>query len=105
MGFEQGETVSYAHPGFPDTDDMLVKAKLAIKIGDIIKRQQLTQVEAADLIGMPQPKLSGLLRGRFRGISEAKMLNCLLRLGRDVKIVVGPAKRRSGTGHIEVLSD
>ena len=104
MDIEEGSTNVYADLGRPDADEMLVKAQLAAKIGDTIKRRRLTQVEAAELIGMPQPKLSGLLRGQFRGISEAKMLNCLTRLGRDVKIVVGPARRRSGVGHIEVLS-
>jgi predicted XRE-type DNA-binding protein len=104
MDIEEGSTNVYADLGRPDADEMLIKAQLAAKIGDTIKRRRLTQVEAAELIGMPQPKLSGLLRGQFRGISEAKMLNCLTRLGRDVKIVVGPARRRSGVGHIEVLS-
>jgi predicted XRE-type DNA-binding protein len=104
MEIEEGSTNVYADLGRPDADEMLVKAQLAAKIGDTIKRRRLTQIEAAELIGMPQPKLSGLLRGQFRGISEAKMLNCLTRLGRDVKIVVGPARRRSGVGHIEVLS-
>jgi predicted XRE-type DNA-binding protein len=104
MEFERGSTNVYADLGFPDADEMLVKAQLATKIGEIIKRRRLTQVEAAEIVGMPQPKLSGLLRGQFRGISETKMLQCLTRLGRDVKIVVGPARRRSGAGHIEVLS-
>jgi predicted XRE-type DNA-binding protein len=104
MEFEQGSTNLYADLGFPDAEEMLVKAQLATKIGEIVKRRRLTQVEAAEIVGMPQPKLSGLLRGQFRGISEAKMLNCLTRLGRDVKIVVGPARRRPGAGHIEVLS-
>jgi hypothetical protein len=31
-----------------------------------------------------------MLRGQFRGISEMKMMDCLVRLGRGVKIVVGP---------------
>jgi predicted XRE-type DNA-binding protein len=104
MDVEEGSTNVYADLGRPDADEMLVKAQLATKIGETIKRRRLTQVEAADIIGLPQPKLSGLLRGQFRGISEAKMLSCLTRLGRDVKIVVGPARRGSGAGHIEVLS-
>jgi hypothetical protein len=37
-----------------------------------------------------------MLRGQFHGISEAKMLDCLTRLGRDVQIVVGPARRALG---------
>ncbi|MGI4984542.1 MAG: helix-turn-helix domain-containing protein [Janthinobacterium lividum] len=47
----------------------------------------------ADVLGLTQPKLSKMLRGQFRGISEAKMLDCLTRLGRNVQIVVGPARR------------
>ena len=53
---------------------MLVKAQLADKIADIIKRRRLTQAEAAEIIGLPQPKLSGLLRGQFRGVSEPRCL-------------------------------
>jgi predicted XRE-type DNA-binding protein len=105
MEIEEGSTNIYADLGRADADEMLIKAQLATKISEIIKRRRLTQVEAAQLIGLPQPKLSGLLRGQFRGVSEAKMLNCLTRLGRDVRIVVGPARRRSGIGHVEVLSD
>ena len=104
MGIETGSTNVYADLGRPDADEMLVKAQLATRIAEIIKRRRLTQVEAADIVGMPQPKLSGMLRGQFRGISETKMLNCLTRLGRDVTIVVGPARRRAGAGQIEVLS-
>ena len=71
----------YADLGLADAQEMLVKAKLASKIGDIIKRQNLTQQQAASLLAMPQPKVTQLLRGQFRGISEAKMLECLARLG------------------------
>ena len=83
---------------------MLIRAQLTSKIGEIIKRRRLTQKVTADLIGMPQPKLSALLRGQFRGISQSKMLDCLTRLGRDIKIVVGPARGKAGAGHAEVLS-
>lgn len=100
---ERGSTNVYADLGDPDADEMLVKAQLATRIGEIIKQRRLTQREAAAIIDMPQSKLSGMLRGQFRGISEAKMLNCLTRLGRDVTIVVGPAQRRLGAGHIEVV--
>ncbi len=103
-GIEEGSTNVYADLGFPDADEMLIKAQLASRIAEIIKRRRLTQTAAAELIGLPQPKLSGLLRGQFRGVSEAKMLACLTRLGRDVRIMVGPARRRTGAGRIEVLS-
>jgi predicted XRE-type DNA-binding protein len=96
----------YADLGMADAQEMLVKAKLAGKIGDIIKHQNLTQQKAAELLAMPQPKVSMLLRGQFRGISEAKMLECLARLGRDIDIVVKPARRRAvadATGRVNVV--
>jgi predicted XRE-type DNA-binding protein len=93
----------YADLGLPDADEMLVKAQLAMKIGEIIKARRWTQQQAAEVLGMTQPKLSTMLRGQFRGISEAKMLECLAKLGRNVQIVVGPARRSAAAGRVEVV--
>jgi predicted XRE-type DNA-binding protein len=68
-----------------------------------IKHRHLSQQQAAEILGMTQPKLSNMLRGRFRGISEAKMLECLARLGRDVQIVVSLARDKQHGGRIEVV--
>jgi len=104
IDFEQSTGNVYADLGRADAAEMLVKAQLAAKIGEIIKARRWTQQEASSVLGLPQPKLSNMLRGQFRGISEAKMLNCLTRLGRDVQIVVGPAVRRSTpSGHLAVV--
>ena len=100
ISIEQGSGNVYADLGMANAQEMLVKAKLASKIGDIIKRQNLTQQQAAEVLAMPQPKVSMLLRGQFRGISEAKMLECLARLGRDIDIVVKPAHRRVPAGAV-----
>ena len=98
---ERGSTNVYTDLGMPNAEEMLVKAQLATEIGEIIRRRKLTQVEAAQVLGIPQSKLSNMLRGQFRGISEAKMLMCLTRLGRNVRIVVSPARSRA-EGHLSV---
>ncbi|MBV8667049.1 MAG: XRE family transcriptional regulator [Burkholderiaceae bacterium] len=98
----QGSDNPYADLGYPDADEMLVKAKLAHEISQIIKNRRLTQQRAAELLGMPQPKLSEMLRGKFRGISQTKMIECLNRLGRDVEIVIKKAGRRA-LGHTHVV--
>ena len=82
---------------------MQVKATLAAKIGEIIKHRHLTQTQAAEILGMPQPKVSSMLRGQFRGISETKMLECMNRLGRDVEIVVRKPSRARVTGRTRVV--
>jgi predicted XRE-type DNA-binding protein len=100
---EKGSMNVYADLGVADADEMLVKAQLATKIAEIIKLRKLTQTQASSLLGMTQPKLSNMLRGRFRGISETKMLECMTLLGRDVQIVVKPVSRSRKTGHVSVL--
>jgi|SanBayMetagenome_1026888.scaffolds.fasta_scaffold106572_2 predicted XRE-type DNA-binding protein len=99
----KGSDNIYADLGLPDAERMRVKATLALEITRTIQRRGLTQMAAAALIGMPQPKLSGMLRGEFRGISETKMLTCLNRLGHDVEIVVRPAVARRSTGRTRVV--
>jgi len=100
---EEGSGNVYADLKMPDGEAMYVKARLASKIGDIIRHRHLTQQQAAETLGITQPKLSGLLRGQFRGISEAKMIECLNRLGRDVEIVVRKAPRSHLQGQTQVV--
>jgi predicted XRE-type DNA-binding protein len=91
--FEKGTGNVYADLGLADADEMRVKAQLASKISEIVKARRWTQERAADVLGISQPKLSQPMRGLFRGVSEAKMLDLLARLGRTVQIVVGPPRR------------
>ena len=90
---------------FPRTDaeSMIVKAQLAAAIKSILDDKGLTQSRAAAMLGISQPKLSCLLRGQFRSISEAKMLECITRLGRDVHIVINPVEQPN-RGHIVVYN-
>lgn len=94
---------AYHELAFPDADEMLIKAQLAIKITEILRERGWTQQRAAKALGLTQPKLSRMLNGQFRGISEMKMMDCLVRLGRGVKIVVGPELKRSA-GRVEVVA-
>ena len=100
---EKGSANIFEDLGLPDAAEMQVKATLAAKIGEILKQRYLTQVQAAEILGMPQPKLSNMLRGQFRGISEAKMLECMNRLGRDVQIVVDKPSRTKTAGRTSVV--
>jgi predicted XRE-type DNA-binding protein len=93
----------YEQLGFPDADEMLVKAQLVSQIAEILRERGWSQQQAAKVLGLTQPKLSKMLRGQFRGISEMKMMDCLVRLGRTVKIVVGPATK-SAEERIEVVA-
>ena len=93
----------YADLGYPDANEMLVKAQLVSKIAEIIRQRGLTQVEAAKVLGLTQPKVSAMLRGRFRGFSERRLIDCLTSLGRDVQIVIKEAPRRRTEGKLTVV--
>ena len=102
ISVEKGSRNVYADLGYADAEAMLVKAQLVTKIAEIIRQRGLTQVSAARLLGLTQPKISRLLKGEFRGISEQRLLDCLTRLGRDVEIVVRPASRYRSSGRLTV---
>jgi len=93
----------YADLGYENADEMLVKAQLVSKIAEIIQRRGLTQVEAAKLLGLTQPKVSAMLRGQFRGFSERKLIDCLTSLGRDVQIVIKESPQRRAGGKLTVI--
>ncbi len=87
---------------YENADEMLIKARLVTEIADQLRLRGLTQAEASELLGFSQPKLSNLLRGQFRGVSEKKLMECLTRLGRDIEIIVRPAPRSRRAGRITV---
>lgn len=78
----------FADLGLANPDEMLVKAELARKIGEIITKRHMTQTEAAELLGIDQPKISALMRGKLSGFSTVRLFRFLNALGRDVEIVV-----------------
>ena len=82
--------------GVPESAEMLAKAELAARIAEIIAERRLTQAAAAKALGIDQPSVSDLVRGRLRGFSSDRLFRFLNALGRDVEIVIRP-KRRSGS--------
>lgn len=81
----------FADLGLPDADKLKVKAGLMIEIRKAMRALGLTQQEAAKRMGIPQPKVSGIMRGDFTNLSERKLMDALNRLGYDIEITVRPA--------------
>lgn len=100
---EIGSGNVYADLGFPDAEEMFIKAQLVSKISQIIEEKGYTQTQAAKILRLTQPKLSKMLRGHFHGFSERKVMDCLTRLGRDVQIVVRAAPRSRRQGEVSVV--
>ena len=77
----------YEDLGFPDASIELAKAELARQIVAIISERNLKQVEAAKILGIDQPKVSALVRGRLSGFSLERLFKFLNALGCSVEIV------------------
>jgi predicted XRE-type DNA-binding protein len=94
----------YADLGLPDAEEMHIKAAIAYNIHKTIEKRKLTQTAAAKIIGVKQPELSNILRGRFRGVSIGRMLIFLNRLGHDVQITIRPARRSTKASRTTVVA-
>lgn len=86
----------FADVGLADADKLKIKSGLVIEITKAVRKLDLSQEEAGRRMGLPQPKLSGLLRGNFSNVSERKLMACLNRLGYDIEIRVKPADKPVG---------
>ncbi len=89
--------------GVAEPEEALAKAELARQIGAIIAERGLSQTEAAVLLGIDQPKVSLLTRGRLTGFSIGRLLRFLLALDQDVAIVVRTRQVQRG-GRIHVVA-
>ncbi|MBF0332775.1 MAG: XRE family transcriptional regulator [Alphaproteobacteria bacterium] len=74
----------FADLGLPNAEKRLVKAGLVFEIARAMRTLKLTREEAGRRMGIPQPKVSAMLRGDFSNLSERKLMDCLTRLGYDV---------------------
>jgi len=93
----------FADLGLPNSGELLVKAELARQINTIIEDRGWTQEQAAEKLGIDQPKVSALSCGRLRGFSVERLIDFLNKLDRDVDIIIKlKPVRRKGHGQLKV---
>ena len=95
----------FADLGFADPEEELTKAQLASHIREVIKRRRLTQVAAARTMGVDQPKVSALLKGRIANFSSERLMRLLTALGQDVEIMVRAKPHNRVHGRVRVLGE
>ena len=79
--------------GFDDALELSAKAVLAVKLNELIDQRRLSQIEAARITGMTQPKISQVRRYKLQNISLERLMQALVSLDQHVEIVVRPARR------------
>ncbi|MBS1994770.1 MAG: XRE family transcriptional regulator [Cyanobacteria bacterium SZAS LIN-2] len=93
----------FADLGLPDAVELDTKVRLAVEIVRTLDERGLSQVAAARILGINQPKVSALRRYKLEGYSIERLMTFLTALGRDVEIRVrAPAADFSpGRVHVE----
>ena len=83
---QRGSDNVFADLGLADAEKLKIITGLVIEIRKAMRSRELTQQEAAKLMGISQPKVSDMMRGDFTNLSERKLMDCLTRLGYDIEI-------------------
>jgi predicted XRE-type DNA-binding protein len=99
IAYEDSSGNVFADLGIENPEEALAKSELARQIGKLIKKKKLTQKQAAEILGIDQPKISALIRGRLRSFSLERLIRFLNELGQDVSIMISPARSQTKRGH------
>ena len=81
--------------GFPpdEAEHLRIRSDLLIQLQKIISSRRLKQTEAAKLLGVTQPRVSDLMRGRIDLFSVDTLIDMLARLGIRVRLIFRSSKR------------
>jgi predicted XRE-type DNA-binding protein len=69
-----------------EAQNLLIRSDMMIYIRDLITRQKLSQVEAARLFHVTQPRISDLARGKIELFSIDILVTMLERAGIEVEV-------------------
>jgi len=101
---EEGSGNVFADLGYPNAEEMLTKARFAQRITEVLEKKRLTQMQAAQLLGIDQPKVSRLLRGQLREFSTERLFRFLTALDQDVEIVIRRKPRSQRHARVSVIA-
>jgi predicted XRE-type DNA-binding protein len=77
--------------GKAEAESLKLRAELMMRIDEAFRRSGMTQAEAARALGLTQPRLNALLRGKIGLFSLDALVDIAGRAGLDVRIVVKKA--------------
>ncbi len=99
----EGSGNVFADLGFANSEEMLKKARIVGLINRVLNERSLNQTQAARVLGISQPRVSALRRGRLTVFSFNKLINIVERLGLKVDVTVSQvtASRTSDVNHVD----
>src|SRR5437762_12490826 len=100
----RGSTNVFADLGYPDAAERQAKLRLAYALNQVLDASNLSQAEAAKVVGVTQPKVSALRHYKLAGFSVERLMNLLTALDQDVEIVIRRKPRSRKAARISVVA-
>ncbi|MFN2317259.1 MAG: helix-turn-helix domain-containing protein [Gemmatimonadales bacterium] len=79
--------------GREEAEHLRIRSDLMISLSRVIQRRGLTQVQAAGLLGVSQPRISDLTRGKIDRFSIDTLVAMLGQAGLSVHFTIRPSQR------------
>lgn len=77
----------------PEARNLALRSEIMIRIEKFVERSGLTQARAAARLGVTQPRLNALLKGRIDLFSLDALVNAATRAGLQVDLLITTPKR------------
>ena len=71
--------------------NLKLRAQLMMEVSEYVKQSGLTQAEAAKRLGITQPRLNDVLKGRIDKYTVDRLVNMLAAVGYKVKMDISHA--------------
>lgn len=93
----------FADLGVAHPERVMARAAVMSRITEILCERGLTQRQAAQVLGIPQSKVSCLVNGKLSLFSLDHLFELLNALDRDVEIIIKPKTRAERFATTQVL--
>src|SRR6188508_1785987 len=100
----RGSTNVFEDLGYPDAAERQAKLRLAYALNQVLEERELSQSDAAKVLGVTQPKVSALRHYKLAGFSVERLMNLLTALDQDVEIVIRRKPRSRKSARISVVA-
>src|SRR5689334_3795969 len=97
MKVTQGSNNVFLDCGFPpsEAENLRIRAAMMVALTRFIREKKITQARAAKIMGVSQPRISGLVRGKIGSFTIDTLANMVAAAGLKVAIDISPGKTKS----------
>jgi predicted XRE-type DNA-binding protein len=88
--FEESSGNVFADIGLSNASELFTRGKIGIQVLYLLSQRNLKQREISELLGIPQPEVSHLIKGEFQRFSEGKLIIFLKRLDMEISLHLRP---------------